>query len=127
MRVPAEDPEGLCGAGGDQGGGGQGAAELAHDACGLQAVADDIAYGHGDLVAVLELDQVVPVATDIEGADRGPVADGEPVMADRGRNGEHGALQGEGDLTLAGVGATQALVDFVQLPHPAEELGLELA
>ncbi|WP_460105014.1 hypothetical protein [Streptomyces sp. YKOK-J1] len=50
----------------------------------------------------MELDEVVPVAADVEGADLGPVAHRAPVTADGGRDGEHGALEREGDLALAG-------------------------
>ena len=49
--VQAEDVQGLGRAVGDPGGGAQRAAQLAHDAGGRQAVADDVADGDRDAVA----------------------------------------------------------------------------
>ena len=89
-----------------------------------QAVADDVADGDGDAVAG-QVDQVVPVAAHVQGADGGPVAHRRPVVADRAAGGQHRLLQGEGDLAFAGVGLAQAFVDLLQFPGAGVELGLQ--
>lgn len=43
----------------------EGTAELAHDPCGFQAVADHVADSDGEAVSP-EVEDVIPIATDVE-------------------------------------------------------------
>jgi hypothetical protein len=120
-------PEGLQGLGWavrDAGGGAQRAAQLAHDAGGLEPVADDIADGDRDTVAG-QIDQVVPVAAHVQRVGGRPVAHGRPVVPDGTGSGQQGLLQGQGDLALAGVCLAQAFVDLLQFTGAGVELGLQ--
>ena len=111
------------GAVGDPGGGAQRAAELAHDAGGGQAVADDIADGHRHPVPG-QVGQVVPVAADVERADRGPVAHRGPVVPHGQGRGQHRLLEGQRHLPLPGVGQAEPLVDLLQFLGAGVQLGL---
>ncbi len=123
-RVQTEDFQGLGGAVGDAGYGAEGAAEQAHDAGGVEAVAHDVADGDADAVAG-QVDEVVPVAADVERSHGGLVAHGGPVVAEGAGGGQHRVLQGEGDLALAGVGLAEPFVELLQLPGPGVQLGLQ--
>lgn len=85
---------------------------MSHDAGRVQAVADDVADGHGDAIAG-QVDQVVPVACHIQRFGGGPVANGRRVPADRARSGQHGLLQGQRDFTGAD--------EFRDVLHPVQQ------
>ncbi len=92
---------------------------------GGQAVADDVADGDADAVAADQVDDVVPVAADVQGADGRPVADGDLVAGALAAGGEHRVLEGEGDLAFAGVGVAQPVVELLEFAGAGVQLGLQ--
>ncbi|MEY9968783.1 hypothetical protein ABIA33_006870 [Streptacidiphilus sp. MAP12-16] len=88
-------------------------------------MADHVADRGADAVAAGQVGDVVPVAAHVQSPGRGPVAHRRAVPAQRSVVREHGLLQGEGDLALAGVGLSQALVELLQLPGPGVQLGFQ--
>ncbi len=103
--------------------GAQRAAQHPHDRGGLEAVADDVADRDGE-AAVRQVDDVVPVAADVQRSHGRQVTHRDVRVELQVGGAEHGFLQGERDPAFTGVGVAELLVQPMQFLRPGVQLRL---